>query len=236
MKKDSKNTPFKKNKSTNTIISSETLPIGYKQLLEDLKTRIHSSQIKAAVKVNEELIKLYWEIGREITQRQEKESWGTQVIERLAKDLQNAFPGVGGFSRANVFKMRAFYLAYAKVSQVVRQFEDLPIFRIPWGHNVIILTKIKDEARRLWYVEQTLVNGWSRDSLEDCIKSNLVKRQGQAVTNFVEKLPAPQSRLAQETLKDPYNFEFLSLAHGYREKELELGLLSHIQKFLIELG
>lgn len=128
-----------------TPSEKQVIPSGYKKLLEELKTRIHASQIKAAVRVNEELIKLYWEIGRQIVERQENEGWGTQVLERLARDLQNAFPGVGGFSRANVFKMRAFYLAYQKVSQVVRQMEELPIFRIPWGHNILLLTKLKDE-------------------------------------------------------------------------------------------
>ena len=218
------------------VSSNDIIPQGYRILLEDLKARIRSSQIKAAVKVNEELIKLYWEIGREIAERQEKEAWGTQVIERLAKDLQTSFPGIGGFSRANVFKMRAFYLAYTKVSQAVRQIEVLPIFRIPWGHNVILLTKLKEDAHRLWYAEQAIINGWSRSSLEDWIKSDLINRKGNAVTNFAEKLPEPQSRLAHETLKDPYKFEFLTLADGYREQELEQGLLNHIRKFLIELG
>lgn len=236
MKKKLVSPPCKKKKTPPVTIASQGLPKGYKKLLEDLKARVHSSQIKAAVKVNEELIRLYWEIGRAIVERQEKESWGTRVIERLARDLQKAFPGVGGFSRSNVFKMRAFYLAYEKVSQAVRQIEQLPFFRIPWGHNVLILTKVKEDSHRLWYAEQTLINGWSRDSLEDWIKSGLVKRKGRAITNFVDKLPATQSKLAQETLKDPYNFEFLSLADGYREQELELGLLNHIQKFLIELG
>lgn len=226
MKKD-----IKKNFSSTLII-----PEGYKTLLEDLKFRIRSTQLKAMVKVNEELIKLYWEIGREIAERQENEAWGTQVIERLAKDLQISFPKVGGFSRSNVFKMRAFYLACAKVSQVVRQVEDLPFFRIPWGHNIIILTKLKEDADRLWYAEQTIIKGWSRSSLEDWIKADLINRQGKAVTNFIGKLPEPQSQLAHETLKDPYNFEFLSLSDGYREQELEQGLLDHIQKFLIELG
>ena len=224
-----------KNKLTPTS-SHEMIPEGYKALLENLKSRIRSSQIKAIIKVNEELIKLYWEIGREIVERQEKEAWGSQVIERLAKDLQTSFPGVGGFSRANVFKMRAFYLSCIKVSQAVRQIEELPFFRIPWGHNIILLTKVKEDSHRLWYAQQTLLNGWTRSSLEDWIKSDLVNRQGKAVTNFAEKLPAPHSRLAHETLKDPYNFDFLSLADGYRELELEQGLLDHIQKFLIELG
>lgn len=223
-------------KSARADSSHNIIPDGYKALLEDLKHRIRSSQIKAIIKVNEELIKLYWEIGREISERQEKETWGSQVIERLAKDLQTSFPGIGGFSRANVFKMRAFYLGCTKVSQAVRQIEDLPFFRIPWGHNVILLTKVKEDTHRLWYAQQTLLNGWTRSALEDWIKSDLVNRQGKAVTNFAEKLPAPQSQLAHETLKDPYNFDFLTLASGYRERELEQGLLDHIQKFLIELG
>lgn len=211
-------------------------PNGYGTFLEDLKHRIRSAQVQAMTKVNEELIRLYWEIGREITERQEKEGWGTQVIERLAKDLQNSFPGTGGFSRTNVFRMRAFFLAYQKVPQAVGQLQDLPIFRIPWGHNTIIIEKIPSIGDRLWYAEQALANGWSRSSLEDCIKSGLIHRQGKAITNFAEKLPSPQSRLAHETLKDPYNFEFLALADGYREQELEQGLLDHIQKFLLELG
>ncbi len=219
-----------------TSESSPIVPEGYKALLEDLKIRIRSAQVKAIVKVNEELLKLYWEIGREITERQEKQGWGTQVIERLAKDLQNSLPGVGGFSRTNIFRMRAFYLAYQKVPQAVGQLQDLPIFRIPWGHNAVIVEKLTTTEQRLWYAEQVLINGWSRSSLEDWIKSDLINRQGKAVTNFAEKLPSPQSQLARETLKDPYNFEFLTLANGYREAELEKGLLDHIQKFLIELG
>lgn len=178
-------------------------------------SQIHSSQAKAIIKVNEELIKLYWEIGREIVERQEKEAWDSQVIERLAKDLQTSFPGIGGFSRANVFKMRAFYLSCIKVSQAVRQIEELPFFRIPWGHNVILLTKVKEDSHRLWYAEQTFLNGWTRSSLEHWIKSDLVNRQGKAVTNFAEKLPAPHSRLAHETLKDPYNFDFLNKNNSF---------------------
>ncbi len=226
---------MKKNLSK-TSESSPIIPEGYKTLLEDLKIRIRSAQVKAIVKVNEGLLNLYWEIGCEITERQEKQGWGSQVIERLAKDLQNSFPGVGGFSRTNVFRMRAFYLAYQKVPQAVGQLQDLPIFRIPWGHNAVIVEKITTTEQRLWYAEQALINGWSRSSLEDWIKSDLINRQGKAVTNFAEKLPPPQSQLAHETLKDPYNFEFLTLANGYREAELEKGLLDHIQKFLIELG
>ena len=226
-----------KNKPLQVVPSNkQVIPTGYKKLLEELKTRIHASQIKAAVRVNEELIKLYWEIGRQIVERQENEGWGTQVLERLSRDLQNAFPGVGGFSRTNVFRMRAFYVTYQKVPQLVGQLDDLPIFRIPWGHNAIIIEKLNTIDQRLWYAEQTLINGWSRGTLEDWIKSDLYSRRGKAVTNFMARLPEAYSALAQETTKDPYNFQFLTLREKYVEAELEQGLIEHIQKFLLELG
>jgi predicted nuclease of restriction endonuclease-like (RecB) superfamily len=208
----------------------------YAMFLEQLKKRVRDAQIKAAVSVNTELIKLYWDIGKDILEKQEKEGWGSQIIERLGTDLQNEFPGIQGFSRSNVFKMRAFYLAYEKVSQAVRQLEDLPIARIPWGHNILIITKTKDINERLWYAQQTIENGLSRHALENWIATKAYKRHGKALTNFKDRLPDPQSRLAQETLKDPYNFDFLTLEDEYREQELELGLVGHIQKLLLELG
>lgn len=215
---------------------NEVIPESYRSFLKQIKERIASSQFKAAAAVNRELTKLYWEIGSAIHKKQEVEGWGAQVIERLAKDLQNTFPGVEGFSRSNVFRMKAFFSAYEKVAQAVRQFEVLPIFGIPWGHNILLLQKLKNNEERLWYAHKAIENGWSRSSLKDWIKAELYQRQGKAITNFTEKLPDPQSRLAQETLKDPYNFDFLVLTDGYKEKELEQGLIEHVQKFLIELG
>lgn len=209
---------------------------GYVQFLEDVKARVRSAQLKAAVSVNKELIKLYWEIGKQIVLRQKNEGWGSQVIERLAKDLNTAFPGLQGFSRPNIFKMRAFYLAYEKVSQAVRQIDDLPFFRIPWGHNVILVTRIKDDQQRLWYAEKTIENGWSRSVLDIWIDSDLYNRQGKAINNFQETLPRPQSDLANQTLKDPYCFDFLTLAGDALEKDIEDGLVGHVQKFLLELG
>lgn len=141
-----------------------------------------------------------------------------------------------GFSRANIFKIRSFYLAYTKVSQPVRQFNTLPIAQIPWSHNILIITKIKDPEERLWYAQQTIEHGLSRSGLENWIKSKAHKRHGKAITNFKQRLPEPQSRLAQEVLKDPYNFDFLTLDADYRELELEQGLVDHIQKLLLELG
>lgn len=171
-----------------------------------------------------------------ISEKQEQSGWGTGVIEQLSKDLQNSFPGREGFSITNIRRMRAFFLAYSIHPQLVGELGDLPIFQIPWGHNILLQEKLKDNAERLWYAQKTIEHGWSRSALEDWIKSGVYHREGKAVTNFEHRLPNPQSRLAQETLKDPYCFDFLTLAKNYREQELEQGLLDHIQKTLIELG
>lgn len=179
----------------NTDISTKK----YQLFIEQLKTKVQQAQLKAALSVNSELIKLYFEIGQAIVEKQKDEGWGTGVMEKIGRDLQNMFPGMQGFSRANIFQMRAFYLAYAKVSQAVRLLEKLPIMQIPWGHNVVLITKIKDLEERLWYAEQTIANGLSRSALEDWIKTNVYKRKGKAVTNFSHRLPSPQSQLAQET-------------------------------------
>lgn len=208
----------------------------YGDLLKEIKAKVRSSQVKAAISVNRELIQLYWEIGRSIHVKQEQEGWGAHVIEKLAKDLQSAFPGIEGFSRSNIFYMRAFYMAYEKVQQPVGQFESLPIFRIPWGHNVILIQKLKKNTERLWYAEKAIEHGWSRSMLDTWVKADLYKREGKALTNFHKTLPTPQSDLAQQTIKDPYLFDFLMLHEDYVEKDLEEGLVAHIQKFLLELG
>lgn len=216
--------------------TSEVTPSGYQELLKSIKEGVRSAQVRAAVSVNSELLKLYWWIGEQITKRQEAEGWGAKVIERLGKDLQKEFPGVAGFSRPNIFRMRAFYVAYAKVSEPPRQLSDLPVFRIPWWHNVILLTKLKDVDERLWYANMTIEEGWSSNGLADAIKSDWHGRHGQAITNFKTRLADPHSRLAQETLKSPYNFDFLELAHDHRELDLERGLVAHVEKLLTELG
>src|SRR5262245_21708825 len=158
-------------------------------------------------------------------QKQEVSGWGTKVIEKLAKDLQNEFPGMKGFSRANAFYMRSFYVETQKVQQLVGQISDLPFFSIPWGHNIVLLHKINNEKERLWYAQKTIEYGWSRSALSDWIKSDIYSREGKAITNFAARLPNPQSQLAQETLKDPYCFDFLTLSEGHQEKELEQGLV-----------
>ncbi|OHE77673.1 MAG: hypothetical protein A3F67_11860 [Verrucomicrobia bacterium RIFCSPHIGHO2_12_FULL_41_10] len=223
-------------KSLPTLKKAEVSTADYKKFLTSLKAKIRSAQIKGAIAVNKELIKLYWDLGKDIVEKQELEGWGSKVLEKVAKDLQNEFLGVGGFSRSNVFHIRSFYVAYAKVQQVVGQFDALPIFSIPWGHNVLLIQKIKDTAERLWYASKTIKHGWSRSMLTVWIENDLYRREGKAITNFKAALPAPQSDLAQQSLKDPYIFDFLTLHKEHLEKDLEDGLVTHIQKFLIELG
>lgn len=208
----------------------------YAQTLTDIKQRIQEVQVKASFAVNKELLLLYWSIGKTIAEKQESLGWGANVIEQLAKDLQNAFPGMKGFSRSNIFRMRSFYLAYSKIPQAVGQLPDVAIFRIPWGHVAVLLEKIKDEKQRLWYAEKAMEHGWSRSVMSFWIESNLHKRQGKAITNFKRTLPNPESDMAQQSFKDPYMIDFLTLTDDHLEKHVEQGLIDHIQKFLLELG
>lgn len=214
------------------------LPESYPVLLEDIKSRIRESQLKAALAVNQELIRLYWWIGREIVMRQNQEKWGSQVLERLCKDLQSDFPGIGGFSRTNLFRMRSFYLSYAIVPQAVGQLENPPEFclLIPWGHNIILIEKLKNLIEREWYAQKTIESGWSRNILEMWIASDLYHRQGKAPNNFQKALPSAQSDLAAQIIKDPYSFDFIAVASEAREREIEEGLMNHLQRFLLELG
>jgi predicted nuclease of restriction endonuclease-like (RecB) superfamily len=208
-----------------------TRPEGYDEFLQNLKQRIRTAQVKAVFAVNRELILLYWQIGRGILQRQREAGWGAKIIERLAADLHREFPGMTGFSRTNLLYMRAFAAAWPEepfVQQVVGQ--------IPWGHNLRILDLVKTPQERQWYIYRAIEHGWSRNVLVHQIESGLYRRQGKALTNFQATLPAPQSELAQQVLKDPYNFDFLTLTEDAREKELESGLLEHLRKFLLELG
>lgn len=218
--------------------------VEYIQTLAAIKQHVQESQLQAILAANKELIELYWSIGKIIAQRQEESGWGTKIIERLAGDLKKIFPEMKGFSRANVFYMRAFYKAYADgklgaaiVQQPVGQLaDDIPIFSIPWGHNVVLLDKIKDIDTRFWYATKAVENGWSRSALEANIKSKLHRRMGKAITNFQHTLPSTQSQLAQQTLKDPYVFDFLTLRDDYVEKDLEYGMMQHVQRLLLELG
>lgn len=204
---------------------------GYNDFLHQLKERIRSAQVRAGLAVNSELVWLYWQIGREILTRQQQQGWGAKVVTQLAKDLQKEFPEMKGFSSRNLKYMRAFAEAYPD-EQIVQQ----AAAQIPWFHNCILLDKVKEPPERLWYIQQTLESGWSRNVLIHQIESGLYRRQGQATTNFERALPKPQSDLAQQLLKDPYNFDFLGLGKEAQERELERGLLNHIRDFLLELG
>jgi predicted nuclease of restriction endonuclease-like (RecB) superfamily len=204
---------------------------GYEAFLKDLKERIRGAQVKASLAVNHELVSLYWNVGREILTRQQQLGWGAKVIDRLAADLRHAFPGLKGFSSRNMKYMRALAEAYPD-----EQFVQQVVAQIPWGHNARILDAIDDPAEREWYMRQTVEHGWSRNVLVLQIESGLYKRQGHALTNFSRSLPSPQSELAQQILKDPYNFDFLTIGEDAHERDLERGLLEHIRRFLLELG
>ena len=204
----------------------------YLQLLHEIKVRVRSAQIKAAISVNKELIGLYWDVGRMIAERQAKGKWGDSIVDMLAGDLRREFPDMKGFSRANIFNIRQWYLYYSamdeKVQQLVRQ--------LPWGHNMTIVNKIKDPTEAVFYLAETIRNNWSRNVLIHQIESGLYSRKGKVLHNFEATLPAPQSDLARQTLKDPYIFDFLSLGEEAQEREIEKELTKHITKFLLELG
>ncbi|BCM94547.1 putative nuclease YhcG (plasmid) [Abditibacteriota bacterium] len=210
---------------------SEILPAHYPQFLSILKARVASAQIRAALSVNRELVLLYWEMGRAILQEQEAHGWGAKVIDHLSADLKREFPQMQGFSPRNLKYMRRFAQEWPE-EPIVQE----ALAQITWYHNIALLEKLSDADLRLWYARKTVENGWSRAVLALQIESGLHLRLGQAPNNFARTLPAPDSDLAAQLLKDPYNFDFLTLSESARERELEQGLLDHIRHFLLELG
>lgn len=207
-------------------------PPGYAAWLGAMKERIHAAQQRAALAVNRELLGLYWRIGRDILERQHRAGWGTGVVERLSADLRAAFPRMRGFSRANLMYMRAFAEAWPEEKAIVQQ----AVGRLPWGQNLVLLTKLKSRTARLAYAHRAVQHGWSRSALTLHIEQRTLEREGKAVTNFADRLPKPQSDLAHESLKDPYRFDFLTLGVEASEREIEEALVTHISRFLIELG
>lgn len=203
----------------------------YQQLLARLKNQIRTAQTRAAAAVNQELISLYWQIGQEILARQKQEGWGAKVVDRLSADLRSEFPDMQGLSSRNLGYMKAFAEAWPEES-ILQQ----AVAKLPWGHNLRLLSLVSSPDERLWYAQQAVENGWSRNVLVLQIESGLYRRQGKAITNFQATLPKPQSDLAAQLLKDPYNFDFLTLTREARERDLERGLLEHLREFLIELG
>lgn len=228
------------------------LPTDYAALLADIKQRVRHAQTRAVLAVNAEMIRLYWEIGALIAGRQKNEGWGAGVIPRLAHDLHNELPEEKGFSERNIKRMLAFYREYPHlefvpqavaqieadptVSQAVALFPPELFLSLPWGHHAELMAKVKDPSTRQWYMQAAIANGWSRSILVMQIESAAHNRQGRATTNFVQRLPSPDSDLVQQTLKDPYLFDFLTLESSFHERELETGLIAHLEKFLLELG
>ena len=212
--------------SSESIITTE-----YAEFIKTLKTDIQRSQIKAALAVNRELVLLYWRIGNGILARQKEFGWGAKVVEQISLDLRIEFPAMKGFSPRNLKYMRVFAETYAD-EQIVQQL----VAQIPWGHNVRILDKVKNPDEREFYINKTIENGWSRNVLEIQIETGLYLRQGKAITNFKLTLPKPQSDLAQQLLKSPYNFDFLGLSDEAHERDIEAAMMRHIRDYLLELG
>jgi Uncharacterized conserved protein len=207
------------------------IPADYADWLAEIKGRVTVARQRAVLAANGELIRLYWQVGRDILERQAAQGWGSKVIERLARDLREAFPEMKGFSRANLLYMRAFAETWPDEA-IVQQLAG----QLPWFHLVSLITRLKDAPTREWYARRAIAEGWSRATLEVQIRNRLHERQGQAVTNFDSRLPVPHSELAHETLKDPYLFDFLGLGDEAHERDIENALVRHITKFLLELG
>lgn len=253
--------------SSDLIIDKE-----YRAWLSDIKLKVRNVQIKAALKVQTELLNFYWDLGADIVTKQTHARWGDGLIEQLSTDLMAEFPDIKGFSRSNLMYIKKWYLFYSsatlpnqiaqqavsqlpaeqKVQQPVGQIQEdgksqqvvdqtgqraiTHITRIPWGHNIAIITKCKNIDEALYYVQCTLTHNWSRSVLVHQIESGLYNREGKAVTNFALTLPKPQSDLATQTLKDPYVFDFLTMTKDYDERALENALVAHVRQFLLELG
>ncbi|SEH23018.1 PDDEXK nuclease domain-containing protein [Selenomonas sp. KH1T6] len=229
-----------------------TKDLAYKQWVQSLSKKFRQSQIKAAVKVNREMLAFYWELGRDIVEMKAESRWGSGFIDDLSKDLQQELPTIKGWSPTNLRYIKRFYQLYSPLiqsqvvpklaskeiqSQVVTELDMESLFSIPWGHHRNIISKCQgNSAKAVFYIKQTIENGWSRAVLLNFLDTDLYERQGKAVTNFASTLPPEQSELAQEITKDPYNFDFLTLTANYHEKELKDALMDNITKFLLELG
>ncbi len=231
----------------NNIIRTDE---AYNNWITSLKKRYRNSQIKAASSVNREMLMFYWELGRNLEVLKTKYGWGTGFYKTVSRDIERELSGVKSFSPRNLLYMHQFYRLYTvegNVPQVGEQLDkieitpqvvaQLDIFTVPWGHHRLIIDKCKgNQDKALFYVEKVLKNNWSRAVLLNFLDTNLYERQGKAISNFAKTLPTPQSDLAQEMMKDPYNFDFLTITEGYYEKEFKDALMSNISRFLLELG
>ena len=224
----------------------------FKKWVLQLKNDIRSAQFKAAIKVNTELLRLYWHMGADICEKQKSASWGDGWLKELSRELMAEFPDMKGLSYRNLKYIRQWYQFYKEQltigQQLVAQLDDVnmqqPVaqisedvfFSVPWGHHLYIISQCKDVGRAVFYLQKTVENGWSRAVLLNFLDTNLYERRGKSVNNFTRLLANPQSELAAQTLKDPYNFDFLTLDGEYRERELEQGLTQNVTRFLLELG
>lgn len=212
--------------------SLQERPPGYAEWLADLKLKVQAAQQRASLAVNQELLRLYWQIGSEILTRQADAEWGSGILNQVSADLRAAFPEMKGFSRTNLKYMRAFAEAWPRFGSIGQQAVD----QLPWGHNIILLSKLKTPEERLAHAHEASKQGWSRNTLALHIENRTLERQGRAITNFEQRLPKPQSDLAQESLKDPYRFDFLGIGPEADERAIEAALTRHITRFLLELG
>lgn len=206
----------------------------YKNFLQEIKNRIKATRLRAALAANQEIVKFYWEIGRLIIEKQKASNWGDKLVDALAADLKKSFPDTQGFSRSNLHSMKKFAQTYTNLAIV----QAMP-GQLPWTHNLVLVERIKTPAARQWYAQQAIENGWSYRMLMLQIKEQLYEHQSRKAlktTNFQLKLPNPQSDLAEETIKDPYRFHFLSMGNDAHEREVQRGLIAHINQFLLALG
>lgn len=237
----------------------------YVAWLSDVKTRFRTAQTKAMVRVNTAMLEFYWSIGRDLTEMHPEENWGKGIVKQFALDMRNAFPDETGFSETNVKYMRRWYSFYnqcfingqqlgdqitlaigqqvadqlglAISQQPAGQLEMPNLFgRVPWFHHILIISKVSSLEEALFYINKTIEGNWSRSTLDDNIRHDLYSHSAKALTNFADKLPVVQGQLAQEMLKDPYSFDFLTMKKGYDERELENALIANISRFLLELG
>lgn len=242
-----------------TFVNSDRMVANkdYVAWLSDVKTRFRTAQTKAMVRVNTAMLEFYWSIGRDLTEMHPEENWGKGIVKQFALDMRNAFPDETGFSWSNVKDMKRWYLFYfehirksqqpdgfskkddiEKKSQQPVGFLEMPesFGLVPWGHHIHIVSKSNSLDEALFYINKTIEGNWSRSTLDDNIRHDLYSHSAKALTNFADKLPVVQGQLAQEMLKDPYSFEFLTMKSGYDEKELEDALIANITRFLLELG
>ncbi|RHC76457.1 DUF1016 domain-containing protein [Prevotella sp. AM34-19LB] len=215
--------------------------VEYHEWLKSLKLRYKDAQIKASVKVNSELIRFYWSLGKDIVAMKVEDHWGKGVLNQLSLDLKDTFPQQNGFSVTNLKYMKRWYSFYAQSDEIRHQLGDELEFPanfslVPWRHHISIFTKSNSVKEALFYINKTIEGNWSRSTLENKMEEKLYVKQGCAVTNFSSKLPAAQSKLAEEVLKDPYKLDFLHLKEDYDEKDLEDALAHNITRFLLELG